>query len=116
MYLINHREDFNHLIKSYRSLRLLVEISSIEESSNNGDHNQNNNANNSSSGQANKEWIQKYIMGILSGDNNPKIFLNMIKDKLREIEKNQEDKKFQITVNRQSILVNSKKVQQIIMS
>lgn len=28
-----------------------------------------------------------YYMGIVSGERNPKVFLNLIKDKLKEIEK-----------------------------
>jgi hypothetical protein len=56
----HHKQDIQHLIRSYR----VTSAVSADE----------------------KEWMEKYLYGILSGNKNPKIFLNILKDKLREIE------------------------------
>ena len=65
LYLNYHHQSIEHLIKSYKSLRKIADFGRENE---------------------NKNWLTKHYMGLLSGDSNPKIFLNQVKDKLKEIE------------------------------
>lgn len=59
VYTKYHREDLHHLFRSYK---VFLKLS------------------------ADKNWILKGIMGILSGEMNPKVFLSSLKDKLKEHE------------------------------
>jgi hypothetical protein len=51
-----HRSEIDHFIKSYKVLSKL---------------------------KTEREWIVKAVTGIISGDKNPKVVMNTLKDKLR---------------------------------
>ena len=92
IYLINHREDMDHLLKHYNSFQIL--------------------------GPRERDWIIKYYQGILSGERNPKVFFNLIKDKMKEAEKRNSSLSptFQINDGLSSTPVNSEKLKKILMN
>eukprot|EP00347_Sterkiella_histriomuscorum_P015701 403356024 len=104
MYLINHREDIQHLIRSYKSFQIITKYQDSETASM-GSANRNDN-----------QWIQKQFMSILADEGNPKVFMNMIKEKLSEVEKSQSQPALQVTINKESFVVNSHRAQQIILN
>ncbi|CDW90071.1 UNKNOWN [Stylonychia lemnae] len=88
MYLNYHREDIQVFINSYTTLKAIAQK----------DH----------------QWMENKLLEILSGETNPKAFMHLVKDKLKEIEKQTEQLRIQIGNGKNKFFVNSQKVKNIL--